>query len=86
MGNNKSQQLQTRVGRDIMLPSIKPYMYFMTLLILLISPGQGDDDELPNKRGDGNGAGADNDDDFDEKNAFAALMNQPIPVAESRFT
>lgn len=44
----------------------------------------GDDDDLPNKR-DGT-AGVDNDDDFDEKNIFAALMNQAIPVAESRFT
>lgn len=45
----------------------------------------GDDDDLPNKR-DQTGGGADNDDDFDDKNTFAALMNQPIPVAESRFT
>jgi Ca2+-binding EF-hand superfamily protein len=44
----------------------------------------GDDDDLPNKR-DGT-AGVDNDDDIDEKNIFAALMNQAIPVAESRFT
>ena len=44
----------------------------------------GDDDDLPTKR-DG-AAGAENDIDFDEKNIFAALMNQAIPVAESRFT
>ena len=45
----------------------------------------GDDaDELPNKR-DG-AAGIENEDDIDEGNMFAFLMNQPIPVAESRFT
>ena len=64
-----------RVGRDVLLPTIKPYI-----------PGQmGDDvDGLGGAQGGGSGkdkgmatggAGGMDEDDFDEKNMFALLMN-----------
>ncbi len=72
MGNNKSQ-MQMRVGRDIILPSVKPYI-----------PGQMGDD-LDGMLGGQGGAGKDKDksgmggidldDDGDDKNFFASLMN-----------
>lgn len=39
MGNNKSQ-LQIRVGRDVMLPSIKPYMYVLKSFMQLLDQGK----------------------------------------------
>jgi Ca2+-binding EF-hand superfamily protein len=72
-----------RVGRDVLLPTIKPYI-----------PGQMGDD-VDGQGGAQGGSGKDkgmatggglDEDDFDEKNLFALLMNQPVATAESRFT
>ena len=62
-----------RVGRDVLLPTIKPYI-----------PGQmGDDTEgigggqggSSKDKGAGAGAGGIDEDDLDDKNMFALLMN-----------
>jgi len=72
-----------RVGRDVLLPTIKPYI-----------PGQMGD-EVDGQGGAQGGSGKDkgmatggglDEDEFDEKNLFALLMNQPVANAESRFT